>query len=158
METELRMLEVVPQVNINPNWLKAVLKKVHNWKTPDFDSIHGFWFEILTSIHDRLATEMNKCIHQTEILELMTKTKTILIQKDPLKGTAPTNYRPMTCLPMIWKILIAQIREQIYYLLTSRGIFPNEQKGCRKRTRDTDGLLYIQINKSSIKVITVGKI
>ena len=39
----------------------------------------------------------------------------IIFQKDPLKGTAPNNYKPITCLPMMWKILTAQIREDIYY-------------------------------------------
>ena len=53
---------------------------------------------------------MNKCMQKTEIPEWMTKGKTTLIQKDPLKGTIPTNYRPKSCLPMMWKILTAQIR------------------------------------------------
>ena len=73
----------------------------------------------------------------------MTKGKSTLIQKDPNKGTAPNNYRPITCLPMMWKILTAQIREKIYYSLTSRGLFPDEQKGYRKRSRSTAELLYI---------------
>ena len=73
----------------------------------------------------------------------MTKGKTTLIQKDLSKGTAPNNYRPITCLPMMWKILTAQIREEIYYSLTSRGLFPDEQKGCRKGSRSTTELLYI---------------
>ena len=72
----------------------------------------------------------------------MTKGKTTLIQKDPSKGTAPNNYRPITCLPMMWKILTAQIREEICYSLTSRGLFPDEQKGCRKGSRGTAELLY----------------
>ena len=81
----------------------------------------------------------------------MTKGKTTLIQKDPSKGTAPNNYRPIICLPMMWKILTAQIREVIYYSLISRGLFPNEQKGCRKGSRGTAELLYIDkhvLNKS----------
>ena len=41
------------------------------------------------------------------------------------------------------KILTAQIREKIYYSLTSRGLFPDEQKGCRKGSRGTAELLYI---------------
>ena len=73
----------------------------------------------------------------------MTKGKTTLIKKDPKKGTAPNNYRPITCLPMIWKILTAQIREEIYYSLTSYGLFPDEQKGCCKGSRGTAELLYI---------------
>ena len=73
----------------------------------------------------------------------MTKGKTILIQKDPSKRTAPNNYRPITCLPMMWKILTAQVREKIYYSLKSRGLFPDEQKGCHKGSRGTAKLLYI---------------
>ena len=54
----------------------------------------------------------------------MTKGKTTLIQKDPNKGTAPNNYRPITCLPVMWKILTAQIREEINYSLISCGLLP----------------------------------
>ena len=38
---------------------------------------------------------------------------------------------------MMWKILTAQMRKEIYYSLISRGLFPNEQKGCRKGSRST---------------------
>ena len=60
-----------------------------------------------------------------------------------LKGTAPNNYRPITCLPMMWKILTVKIREEIYYTLKNRGLFPDEQKRCRKGSRVTAELLYI---------------
>ena len=41
------------------------------------------------------------------------------------------------------KILTAHIREEIYSSLTSRGLFSEEQKGCRKGSRHTGELLYI---------------
>ena len=44
---------------------------------------------------------------------------------------------------MIWKILTAQIREKIYYSLASCGLFPDEQKGRRKGSRDIAELLNI---------------
>ena len=69
---------------------------------------------------------MNKGIQETEIREWMTKGKTTLIQKDPFKGTAPDNYRPITCLPMMWKILTAQIREKIYNSVISCRLFPED--------------------------------
>ena len=100
-------------------------------------------FKKFTSIYDRLALEMNRCLQGAQVPDQMTKGKTTLIQKDPSKGIAPNNYRPITCLPMMWKILTAQIREEIYYSLTSRGLFPDEQKGCRKGSRGTAELLYI---------------
>ena len=72
----------------------------------------------------------------------MTKGRTTLIQKDPRKGIAPNKYRPINCLPMMGKIITAQIREEIYYSLTSCSLFPEEQKGCRKGSRGTAELLY----------------
>ena len=86
---------------------------------------------------------MNRCLQDAQVPDWMTKGKTTLTQKDPSKGTVPNNYRPITCLPMMWKILTAQIREEIYYSLISRGLFPDEQKGYRKGSRGTAELLYI---------------
>ena len=86
-----------------------------------------------THLHShRVALEMNTCLQGEHIPEWMTKEKTTLIQKDPLKRTALNNYRPITCLPMTGKILTAQIRKEIYNSLTSRTLFPEEQKEFRK--------------------------
>ena len=118
-------------------------KKISNRKTPGHDGIHGFWFKRFTTIHDRLALEMSRYLQYAQVPEGMTKGKTTLIQKDPSKRTAPNNYRPITCLPMAWKILTTQIREEIYYSLISRGLFSDEEKGCLKGSRGTAELLYI---------------
>ena len=56
----------------------------------------------------------NRCLQKTDILEWLTKEKTTLIQKDTKKGTTPNNDRPTQCLPMTWKILTAQIKEEVY--------------------------------------------
>ena len=82
-------------------------------------------------------------LQDAQVPDWMTKGKTILIQKDPSKGTDPNNYRCITFLPMMWKILTAQIREGVYYSLTSRELFPDEQKWCRKGSKATAELLYI---------------
>ena len=79
MEAELKMLHKDSKVNIHLNALKAKLKKYQTGKTPAPDGIHGFWFKKFTSIHDRHATEMNKCIQKTKIPEWMTIGKTTLI-------------------------------------------------------------------------------
>ena len=143
MTRELEELEEGPKGEIHIELLQKTLKKISNRKTPGYDGIHGFWFKKFTSIHDRLALEMNRSLQDAQVPDWMTKRKTTLIQKGPNKGTAPNNYRPITWLPVMWKILTAQIREEIYYSLTSRGLFPKEQKGCRKGSRDTAELLYI---------------
>ena len=131
------------KAEIHIELLKKTLKKISNWKTPGHDGIHGFWFKKFTSIHDRLALEMNRCLQDAQVPDWMTKEKTILIKKDPSKGIAPNNYRPITCLLMMWKISTAQTREEIYYSLISCGLFPDEHKGCRKWSRGIAELLYI---------------
>ena len=56
---ELEELKEGPIAEIHIEILKKTLKKISNWKTPGHDGIHGFWFKKFTSIHDRLALEMN---------------------------------------------------------------------------------------------------
>ena len=72
---------------------------------------------------------------RAHVPEWMTKGRITLIQKDPNKGTAPNNYRPITCLPMKWKILTTQIREEIYHSLTSRGLFRRTERMLQRIQR-----------------------
>ena len=132
-----------PQSEIHIKLLKKTLIKISNLKTPGHDGVHGFWFKKFNSIHDRLALEMNRCLQDAQVSDWMSKGQIKLIQEEPSKGTAPNNYRPITCLPMMWKILTAQIKKDIHNSLTSRGLFPDEQKGCRKESRGPAELLCI---------------
>ena len=87
------------------------------------------------------------------------KKKDHINPENPLRGTALKNYTPMTCLPMMWKILSAQIREMICDSLTNHGLFPEEQKGCIKWIRDTGELLYIDqqtLNESKTRKNLAG--
>ena len=61
------------KVEIHIELLKKTLKKMSNLKTPGNDGIHGFWFKIFTSIHDRLALEMNRCLQGAQVPDWMTK-------------------------------------------------------------------------------------
>ena len=118
------------------HWKNIKLENARLWR------IHGFWFKKFTSIHDRLALEMNRCLQGAHVLEWITKGKTTFIQKDQSKRTDPHNYKPITSLPMMWKILTAQIREEIYYSLTSFGLFSEEQKDGTKDP-EAQQLFYI---------------
>ena len=140
---ELEGLEKGPKMEIHVDLLKTTLKRISNWKASGQDIIHGFWFKKFTSIHGELALEMNRCLLGAQVPEWMTKGKTTLIQKDPSKETAPNNYRPITFLPIMWKILTAQIREKLYQSFTGRRLFPDEQKGCCKGSTGTAELLFI---------------
>ena len=64
-------------------------------------------------------------------------------QKTNLKRNRANHYRPITYLRTMWNIQTAQIRKEIYDSLISRRLLPEERKECRKWTRGTGGLLYI---------------
>ena len=44
------------------------------------------------------------------------------MQKDKEKGKAASNYRPMTCLPLVWKLLTGVIAEGVYGFLDTNVI------------------------------------
>ena len=73
----------------------------------------------------------------------MTEGRTVLIQKDKSKGNEASNYRPITCLLLTWKLLAGIIADEIYGFLDDEGILPEEQKGCRRKSKGTGKQLYI---------------
>ena len=73
----------------------------------------------------------------------LTRGRTSLLQKDKSKRNVASNYRPITCLPLMWKLLIGVIADQIYAHLDQEKFLPKEQKGCRKGSGGTNDLLYI---------------
>ena len=58
----------------------------------------------------------------------MTKGSTILIQKDKEQGKAASNYRPVACLPLVWKLSTYVTGEEVYELLDTNLLLPQEQK------------------------------
>ena len=73
----------------------------------------------------------------------LTSGRTSLLQKDNSKGSVASTYRPITCLALMWKLLTRVIADQIYAHLDQEKLLPEEQKGCRKGSRGTNDLLYI---------------
>ena len=69
-------------------------------------------FKRSTSIHDRLATEISKCLQETDTSRMDDQRKESSDPKRPQKGTAPNDYKPIMCQPMMWKIQTAQIRKR----------------------------------------------
>ena len=73
----------------------------------------------------------------------LTRGRTPLLQKDKSKGNVASNYRPITCLPLMWKLLTDLIADQIYAHLDQEKLLPQEQIGCREGSRGTNDLIYI---------------
>ena len=66
-----------------------------------------------------------------------------MLQKDNGKGNVTSIYRPITCLPLMQKLLTGVIADQIYEHLDQEKLLPEEQKGGSKVSRRTNDLPYI---------------
>ena len=121
-------------INITTEMIKEQVKKMPNWKSPGPDGVQGYWLKKLTTLNERIVKQMDNIISNKEdIPKWMTLGKTILHQKDTSKGNAVDNYRPISCLPLMWKLMTGTIAESIYNFLDVNDKLPVEQKGCKKK-------------------------
>ena len=131
-------------VVITKSLVKAQCRKIPNWKAPGPDGVQGYWIKTLTALHDRIASQMNDMINNgVAVPNWMTYGKTYLCQKDQSKGNAVDNYRPISCLPVMWKLLTGVLAGQMYAFLDEHNILPQEQKGCRKKSSGTKDQILI---------------
>ena len=122
--------------------LKKILGRMPNWKSPGPDLVQGFWLKSFSSLHERVSLQLKECLHSGFVPRCLTRGRTSLLQKDQIKDNVASNYRPITCLPLMWKLLTSVIADQIYAHLGQEKLLPEKQKGCRKGSRGTNDLLY----------------
>ena len=114
-----------------------------NWKSPGADLVQGFWLENFSSFHERVRLQLKECLDGGFVSSWLTRGRTSFLQKDKSKGNVASNYRPITCLPLVRKLLTGVIADRIYTHLHQEKLLPEEQKGCRKGSRGINDLLYI---------------
>ena len=129
--------------------IKGTLKKSHKWKSPGKDKIPNFWLNSLTAAHQPLTNTLNEIMKQPDkIPPWLSDGMTYLIPKTK-ETEDPKNYRPITCLTTTYKLLSAMITDRIHLFLDQNDIFPNEQKGCKKKCYGSKDQLMI--NKTIIE-------
>ena len=131
------------KIDIATGSLKKILGRMPNWKSPCPDLVQRFWLKSFNSLHERVRLQLKECLDSGFVPSWLTRGRTSLLQKDKSKGNVASNYRPITCLPLMWKLLTGVIANQIYAHLDQEKLLPEEQKGCRKASRGTNDLLYI---------------
>ena len=70
---------------------------------------------------------MNKCLENGKTLEWMMKGKTCLILKDEKKGNETSNFRLIMCLPIMQKVFIGILAEQVYGHMERVKLLSDEQ-------------------------------
>ena len=113
--------------------LTEACKRLANWKAPGQDGVQNYWLKTFTSAHKYIAEAFNAIIAQPHLMPtFMTKGITHLLAKSA-DTQNPSQYRPITCLPTLYKLFSAILCNKVYYHLEENQILTMEQKGCRRR-------------------------
>ena len=134
LEEEMMKLEQ-QNLMINEGKVKEQCSKMPNWKAPGHDGVQGFWIKRLDKMHESIVTQLNEVLERMkEIPSSMTYGRTVLCQQDPVKGNAVVNFRPITCLLLMWKLLTGIFSEDMYCFMENKNLLPDERKGCRRKS------------------------
>ena len=124
-------LESQPWVAINVQEVTSATNKTNNWKSPGKDKVPNIWLKYLESLHEDMAKAYTRIIEKpAEMPEWLTDGLTILLSKTE-ETKNPKNYRPITCLPTMYKVLASILADRTYSFLSNHQLLPSEQKGCR---------------------------
>ena len=91
---------------------------------------------ILVFLHPKFKQHVEESVNAGQVPTWMTRTHNTHHERQV------GNYRPIYCLPLMWKLL-SICSEAIYGYLSSHELLPNEQKGCRKISRRMKDRLLI---------------
>ncbi|CAK1593322.1 unnamed protein product [Parnassius mnemosyne] len=141
-ERKFSNLANMGSISITAEDVYSITRRLHNWKSPGPDGIHNFWLKWITSSHVRLAAQIQEAIECCELPRLLTTGITHLLYKNG-NTTEPKNYRPITCLSTVYKLITAILNNKIYKHLENNNILSTAQNGCRKGSRGCKELLLI---------------
>ena len=99
-----------------------------NWKAPGPDGLQGFWLKSFTPCIERIALQLQDCLVTNKVPEWFTRGRTTLILKEKEKGNVAPNFRPITCLLLMWKVFTGVMEKELYKDLEENNLLPDEQR------------------------------
>ena len=83
-----------------------------NWKAPGPDGVQGYWIKMFVSMQERIAFHLQSCMTKGKVPDWITTGRTALLLKDNSKGNEVSNYRQITCLPLMQKLLTGIVADE----------------------------------------------
>ena len=126
---------------IDESSFDGCLKRLRNWAAPGPDGIQGFWIKRFSALRSVLLSHFNILLTGAPIPVWFPIGRTILIPK-ALDTTLPKNFRPITCLNVMYKLWTGCVTELLLNHCAANNILHPAQKGCaRGQLGCTDHLL-----------------
>ena len=110
------------------------LRRTANWKASGPDGLQRFWLKGCTSCKGELPCNFKTVWQQTKFLNE---------PKGKEKGNAASNYKPITRLPLMWKLCTGIMGDELYNDLEKKHLLPDEQKGCGRNSKGKKDQLII---------------
>ncbi|CAK1583868.1 unnamed protein product [Parnassius mnemosyne] len=137
-------------VLITPDDVAEAVRRAPNWKRPGFHGLHHYWLKgfVVPSLrmylpsHAVLTQQFQEALDQKSLRSLFTTGISYLVPKDR-DSRDPSKYRPITCLPTIYKTLTSIMSARITRHLNSNQVTSRAQNGCRGGGRGTKETLLI---------------
>ena len=127
LEENLGTIRKQETLTVTETMVEKQIKRIPNWKS-------------IKAVRPVLAALLNKALQSGYVPEWLTSGKTVLIVKGKDKVT---DCRPITCLPIMWKLLTGVICGEMCKHLNEETLLPDEQRGCRRQKRGTKDQLLI---------------
>ena len=105
--------------------------------------MQGYCIKNLNNLHNSIALQLHRCLQENNLPKWVVTGKSLLFIKVIQKRNLVSNFRPITCLPIIWKLLTGILAEELYEHLEKTNSLPCGQKEYRKGSRGTKDQLLI---------------
>ena len=117
IEDANKIIKVQEWNEITPEEVQQAITKTNRWKSPGMDKVPNFWIKMIDCLHLDLTDSLNKLIWSPENSpEWIAQGTTYLLPKSE-NTKEPRNYRPITCLATMYKLLTSIISERTYNIL-----------------------------------------
>ena len=122
-----------------------------NWKSPGPDLVQGFWLKSFSSLNERVQSVAAKRMLSGFVPSWLTRGRTSLLQKDKSKGNVASNYKTNNSFAINVEVTDRCNCRSVIAHLDQEKFLTEEQKRCRKGSKGTNDLLYV--DRAEIKEV-----
>ena len=140
--------ENVVEEKIEKEYVFNIIKKISNWKSPGNDCIYNFFIKYLSSLHSNIYEIIIKIIENPKLMNIEFLTsRTLLMPK--CKNPEPGEFRPISCLSNLYKLITKIITEKISTKLRENNFISINQLGTVKNCQGAkeQSLINLAIKK-----------
>lgn len=140
----LEKIQYMTDYKIEVDELREATTKLSNWRAPGIDGVHNYWLKVFHTLHGKATEILNDIMQNPENApRFFTQGITYLLPKTQPPSPDPAQYRPITCLPTIYKLFTCIITNKVYKHIEKNHIMATEQKGCQRKAYGCKELIVL---------------